>query len=446
MKKILRISLLISSFCLLLLCLNNSKVQATTVTVTTVKELQEAMGATEYSTIDGTTLKITNNFTWTISNDIDMNITEMTIDFNGKEIRIENNKQTNLGINLLKGKVIFKDLQGETGGVYSKGNFIQLGQGTELIIENGQYTAAHVQEANNGLITNIDNGLIRNNGGNITVKNGKFKTLSHAILFVIRGGKTVIDNGYFTGQGEIVEATGGYSREQTDIIINDGEFDLKFTDVLNLNAGGTPIRVVLNGGNVKTSNASCIMMNGHSDTYDYGVTLTLVVDGCELETTADPISLNGQVDGNVDCLRVELKNGTLRSTGGETSGAIGTIRLKSADERVIRKVVGRDDIETHTWKFSNDSYWEITNHLLIFEDGKLILEKENNTEDSTGNNTENNTENTVDNNAENVTKLPQTGEETNAFAKWLTIAISLMIFWLVSMLLIDREKKKMTKK
>lgn len=46
----------------------------------------------------------------------------------------------------------------------------------------------------------------------------------------------------------------------------------------------------------------------------------------------------------------------------------------------------------------------------------------------------------------NNTKLPQTGEETNVFAKWLTIAIPLMIFWLVSMLLIDREKKKMTKK
>lgn len=46
----------------------------------------------------------------------------------------------------------------------------------------------------------------------------------------------------------------------------------------------------------------------------------------------------------------------------------------------------------------------------------------------------------------NNTKLPQTGEETNALAEWLTIAIPLMIFWLVSMLLIDREKKKMIQK
>lgn len=46
----------------------------------------------------------------------------------------------------------------------------------------------------------------------------------------------------------------------------------------------------------------------------------------------------------------------------------------------------------------------------------------------------------------NNTKLPQTGEETNAFTEWLSVAIPLSIFWLVSMLLIDREKKKMTKK
>lgn len=46
----------------------------------------------------------------------------------------------------------------------------------------------------------------------------------------------------------------------------------------------------------------------------------------------------------------------------------------------------------------------------------------------------------------NDAKLPQTGEETNAFARWLSITIILGIFWLVSMIFIDREKKKMTKR
>lgn len=48
--------------------------------------------------------------------------------------------------------------------------------------------------------------------------------------------------------------------------------------------------------------------------------------------------------------------------------------------------------------------------------------------------------------ADNNTKLPQTGEETNIFANWLSIVILLGIFWLGSMILIDHEKKKMTKK
>ena len=70
----------------------------------------------------------------------------------------------------------------------------------------------------------------------------------------------------------------------------------------------------------------------------------------------------------------------------------------------------------------------------------------NNTENNTNNNIENNTENNNGNNMENVTKLPQTGEETNTFARWLSIVIILGLFWLGSMLLIEREKKKMLKR
>lgn len=59
---------------------------------------------------------------------------------------------------------------------------------------------------------------------------------------------------------------------------------------------------------------------------------------------------------------------------------------------------------------------------------------------------ENNTSQETTNATLNDSKLPQTGEENNTFAKWLSISITLGIFWLGSMLLIDREKKKMTKK
>ena len=46
----------------------------------------------------------------------------------------------------------------------------------------------------------------------------------------------------------------------------------------------------------------------------------------------------------------------------------------------------------------------------------------------------------------NDTKLPQTGEETNKFAEYLGTVVVLAAVWLGSMLLIDREKKKMAKK
>lgn len=75
----------------------------------------------------------------------------------------------------------------------------------------------------------------------------------------------------------------------------------------------------------------------------------------------------------------------------------------------------------------------------------------NNNATDTSSNLENTSPSSIDeleevNTVKSDAKLPQTGEETNEFTKWLSIAISLGIFWLVSMLLIDREKKKMTKK
>lgn len=205
MKQILKTSLFIFVFGLLMIIFSNSKVKAVTKTVTTIQELQEAMGAIPYSTIEGTTLKITDNFTCSTPYEIDAKIPELTIDFNGKEIRIENEQKTNLGIRLSEGKITLKDSQGETGGIYSTGNFMYLEYGTELIIENGKYTAGHVQKVENGLITNLDNGLIKNQGGNITIKNGKFDTVKYAILLECNSGKTVIDNGNFTGNGYFVE-------------------------------------------------------------------------------------------------------------------------------------------------------------------------------------------------------------------------------------------------
>lgn len=139
MKKILKISLFISIFCLLMILFSNSRVQAVGETITTVQELQEIMGATEYSTIDGTTLKITDNFTWALTDDVDIKIPELTIDFNGKELKIDN--IAIFSTIRVEGKVIFKDSKGENGGIYCN-SIIAINEGSELIIESGQYTAA----------------------------------------------------------------------------------------------------------------------------------------------------------------------------------------------------------------------------------------------------------------------------------------------------------------
>ncbi len=466
MKKILKISLFIIVFCLLLILFSNSKVQAVVETVTTVQQLQEVMGATEHSTIDGTTLKITDNFTWTMPNNISMRITEITIDFNGKEIRIENNKDLNDGIHLLEGKVTLKDSQGKTGGIYTTGNFIYVGNDTELIIENGKYTAAHVQEVDNGLITNIDNGIFRNEGGNITVKNGNFNTLDHAYLFLIKYGKITVNDGDFTGKGNIFVADGGYLNELAEIIINGGEYDLWGCEFLRLFSDGSIKNVVLNGGSVKSSHAHCIGMNGSSNKNETKKLLNVELNGCILESTTAVIVLNPSIQGSINTCSLKLKNGIIKTTGTTHSGAIQAIGLKTTEENAIEKLIEGNDasvlenIGIYTERFSSDSYWELTKNGLVFENGKLILatddvdniknnienNMENNTENKVENNVENNTENKVENNIGNNTKLPQTGEETNTFVTWLSIAISLGLFWLCSMLLIEHEKKKMIKR
>ena len=94
---------------------------------------------------------------------------------------------------------------------------------------------------------------------------------------------------------------------------------------------------------------------------------------------------------------------------------------------------------------------------VLGEKSKLSDEKNNGAEQSTETTQKNNeaepstetttTENNVQNKTvEKDTKLPKTGEETNAFAKWLSIAIGLGIFWISSMLFIENEKKKVMKK
>lgn len=117
------------------------------------------------------------------------------------------------------------------------------------------------------------------------------------------------------------------------------------------------------------------------------------------------------------------------------------------------KVYGTDDIGTE----HDDS---CTMRKVIIENGKVVsatgelqmLEVIANLGEDNNNGTSGNLENTnqlstdalgeVNTKTNDTTKLPKTGEENSTFANWLSIVIILGIFWLLSMLLIDREKKK----
>lgn len=572
MKRVLKISLFIIVFCLLVIFFSSSKVQAAAETITTIQGLQEIIGATDYSTINGTTLRITNDFTWSVpDNNIELKIPMLTIDFNGKKIKIENSKKADLGIYLSEGKVILKDSCGETGGIHSTGNFIYLDEGAELIIENGTYEIDHIQIKENGVITNVDNGLIMNDGGSVTVKKGRFNTISYTTLFRIRSGKTIIDDGKFEGKGCIMHAMGGSNYENAEIIVNGGKFDLVGGSILWLFAEGSTKNVILNGGHVKTTNNHCIGINGSSDLNETKTKITLTLNGCTLESKPSGIDLSTSVAvGNLNTCVINLENCTIKTQEGKFNGAITVGGLKSPDERVIGKVIGMNDIETSIEYFSKDCYFELTRNELVFKDGKLITTEENletNTEnndetitktddktniklEASGNEIPDNTtmevreittgeifntikkllsnaksikvfDITLKSNNENIqpngkvkisipipvgfdtsklvvyrldennnkteyqvtvvnnyaifetdhfstyvlveqdkvennetettevnnnTKLPKTGEEINAFAKWLSIAIVLGVFWIFSMLLIEREKKKIIKK
>lgn len=108
--------------------------------------------------------------------------------------------------------------------------------------------------------------------------------------------------------------------------------------------------------------------------------------------------------------------------------------------RLIVYRFGGDDTKTeYQVKVANNYATFETEHFSTYvlgEKEKLSSEAQDKTEIGTG---EIATE-------KKDTKLPQTGEKTNVFTQWLSIVIILGIIWLGSMLLIDREKKKMTKK
>lgn len=260
---------------------------------------------------------------------------------------------------------------------------------------------------------------------------------------------------------------GGIAWPDSEVVINGGSFKTTCVSMI-LFAGGAIQKVSLNGGRIEsTPQAHCISLNGSKNAASRGEKLELVINGCYLTSKVDIISLNPNISEDWNSYYIHFENGTLRTTGEGFTGAIGIGSSVPEGLSAIKEAVQRDDIEVFTKQWSINTTKERTYKELIFKDGELISQtdnvddsEDNNQNEPTSPNTneinseENNPQQNEDTDKEelpndtieNDTKLPQTGEENNVFVKWLSIVILLGILWLVSMLLIDREKKKMTKK
>lgn len=212
---------------------------------------------------------------------------------------------------------------------------------------------------------------------------------------------------------------------------------------------------------------------------------SLVLNGCEVESNKSAIKISpSNKPKSWEMFKMSIMNCNLKSTANEKNyGAITSFRFVDEPSPIIDKI-GNFNGKIFTIKDKDGmSVGEFTSKKLVFKDGNLLLEtdiledsennlgdnSEDNKQDGPTNSESNSNDNKQDkpdspnnnevhlgeNNiqqgesatTENIdTKLPQTGEETNTFVTWLSIAISLGLFWLGSMLLIEHEKKKMIKR
>lgn len=148
--------------------------------------------------------------------------------------------------------------------------------------------------------------------------------------------------------------------------------------------------------------------------------------------TFDKIKNNLVEIKNFKAFNITLKvNDKIIQPNGKVKISIPVLEDADSSKLVVYRL---DDDETKT-----EIQVNITNGYAVFETEHfstyILAEKTevfNGSQDSTEKN--------------NDDKLPQTGEEANPFANYLTIVIILGIIWLGSMILIDQEKKKMTKK
>ena len=271
MKKVFKYVLLILFFSLTILFFNQSFVEARTIrTIETIEELKEAFE--EKATIEGNTIKLIDNVTL---NDrlLDIEISEITIDFNGKTIEC-----TEEGAIYVCNKITFKDSSTTNrvnwGGIIFSSRYesIQVKEGAELIINNGKF---------------VDDGT--DTFGMLLVK-----------------GKLTIDDAIFsTTRTESGNAYNNYMiklQENSEVVINNGDFSHCATiiDVGANNPYKNNSKLTINGGNFKsigeipgTISISSLYPYVDENNNREIITPTIVLDNCNIENKYIAIQFHG---------------------------------------------------------------------------------------------------------------------------------------------------------
>lgn len=206
MKKVFKHVLLILffSFAVLFLCQIEVKAENQK-KITTMEELKETLGGK--ATINGNTLMLNENVTITDEMIININIPEIVIDFNGKNLKS--------GMITIQSKVTFKDTLGG-GGMHFQEMYcgIMVEKNAELIIDDGKFEDSGVS-----YMFIIKGKLVINDGDFISTENNPDKT-GRTMIELYRESETIINGGNFVDTDTIIGSLIGNYK----LTINGGSF------------------------------------------------------------------------------------------------------------------------------------------------------------------------------------------------------------------------------
>lgn len=241
MKKISKYLLLILFFSIVVLIFNQSLVEAaTTKTINTMEELKTAFNGR--TTIDGNTIKLTDNVT--IEDILDIKIPELIIDFNGKTIECKEN-----GHLRIFNKTTFKDSSTNNrldwgGFIFNRdgGESINVYLNAELIINNGKFIDAGAKNSWNVYVS----GKLTINDATFSTTRTEPETMIHNMIYLGPDSECIINDGEFSSMNAIIMIGGSqylndsvytgdrHYSNKCKLTINGGNFNCLYSDAIDI--------------------------------------------------------------------------------------------------------------------------------------------------------------------------------------------------------------------